>query len=443
MTRFHAVTFWLAILVGGCTTDDNDVESHNASVNTKNAASNLTAADPKQRDDATGMSNRTPVTTPDRQETRDSAEPANPKYDGLTLVQWQQRIKDLDPNDPASAAAVRGLIEIVSDTDAPWYSRRQAALTLGRIGPLAKRAVPLLIDLLDEKGDIENMTPLWAAASLALFGPEASAAAPALVERLHDKSGREADRVAALGALSQIGTTHSGVVPAVIRVVSSSTESDNLRGLAAETLATIGPGGSAAIPALMRATGSKNELLRRKSVTALGAMGTLADVAVPTLTVLLVFDESAAVRDQAAAALAQIGSKSVSLLTHLLVDEDAEVRWRAATSLGKIRPLAVSAAGPLKKALRDESAVVRICASESLWTIDNNNADQFIPTLLEELTNEDRQIRIRAYRLLISLGDKARPSIEPLKTLLSDDRPFVRQLARKTLDNLTGANSPK
>ena len=442
MTRYHAVTFWLAILVGGCAPGDGRDESHSGTVDTTNVDIGLPTPDPKQRDEDADKSSLAPLSTPDRQEARDNAEAPNPTYDGLTLAQWRQRIKDLDPNDPGSTAAVRGLIEIVSAVDAPWHSRRQAALTLGRIGSPAKEAIPLLINLLDEKGKSENMTPLWAAAALALFGPEAASAAPQLVRQLHDKSRRAADRIAALDALSRIGTAHPRVVPALIRTLSLSTENDDLRGLAAEALAFIGPGGSAAIPALMRAAHAKHELLRHKSVTALAAMGTLADVAVPMLADLLVFDESAAVRDQAAVALAQIGSTSVPLLTHLLVDEDADVRWRAAMSLGQIRPPAVSAEGPLKKALRDEVAVVRICAIESLWAI-NNNADQIMPTLLGELTNEDRQIRIRAYRLLISLGDNARPAIGPLKTLLSDKRPFVRQLARKALDNLTDTNAPK
>ena len=51
-----------------------------------------------------------------------------------TLDQWRSRMKELDPNSPASAAAVPGLLEIVSDVDAPWFTRRQAALTLGRMG---------------------------------------------------------------------------------------------------------------------------------------------------------------------------------------------------------------------------------------------------------------------------------------------------------------------
>jgi HEAT repeat protein len=358
------------------------------------------------------------------------------RYDGLTLAEWRQRIKDLDPNDPAAAQAVWGLMEIAGDSDVPRHTRRQAALTLGLIGPPAKQAVPLFIKLLDETGTDENATSRWAAKALALFGVVAKSAAPVLIQRLKDKSAHLIDRMAAVDALSQIGIADAGVVPALIETLSSVGEQAELRVLTAEALAYIGSNASAAVPALLRVTGDKDENLRRAAVAAIGAVGPMADVAVPTLAELLVFDESAAVRDQAADALSRIGSSATKLLTRLLADEDAEVRWRAAQSLGTIRPLAKSAVPALTKALEDGNAEVRINAMEALWAIDPD-AKSLIPFLLAEFTNDDRQIRVRAYKLLIAMGEEARPAIERLRKLTGDDRPFVRQTARKALESLT------
>lgn len=359
------------------------------------------------------------------------------RYDGLTLVEWRQRIKDLDPNDPAAAKAVSGLMEIVGDSDAPWHSRRQAALTLGRIGPLAKEAVPLLIELFDDISTDENATSRWAAKALALFGNVAKSAAPVLIQRLKDKSAHWADRQPAVDALSQIGIADAGVVPALIQTLSFAGEEAELRVLTAEALAYIGPNASAAVPALLRATGDKNESLRRAAVAAIGAVGPMADVAIPTLVELLFFDESAAVRDQAADALSRIGSSATKLLTRLLAVEDAEVRWRAAQSLGTIRPPAKSAVPSLTKALEDSNAEVRINAMEALWAI-SREAKPLIPFLLAEFTNEDRQLRVRAYKLLVAMGEKAGSAVERLRELTGDERPFVRQTARKALENIEG-----
>lgn len=432
MSRFIAATFWLLLAVGGCAPEGGGREDSQR---------------PSGKEEQGNQQNSPPASTPrpaDRNAASadrpaDQLSPAGRLYDGLTLEEWRERIKDLNPDDPASADAVNGLMQIVRDANVPWYSRRQAALTLGRIGPPAKEAIPLLIALLDETGEGESATSQWAAKALALFGSEAKAAAPTLIRRLENESVDEADRRTVIEPLSQIGTAHPQVVPALIHTLSSSTAADELRGLAAEALALIGPAAAAAVPALMRTARADEELLRRRSITALGAMGPLAEVAVPTLAESMVLDESAAVRDQAADSLARIGKASVPLLVHLLADEDAEVRWRAALALGKIGPPADAAASSLKMALDDPHPEVRMHAIEALWAVQGDPAT-IIGPLLAEFVNEDRQIRIRAYRLLISLEEQAEPAKERLRELLTDERGFVRQVARQALEELADSD---
>jgi HEAT repeat protein len=78
---------------------------------------------------------------------------------------------------------------------------------------------------------------------------------------------------------------------------------------------------------------------------------------------------------------------------------------------------------------------VRMHGAEALWSI-QREAEPLIPMLLAEFASEDRQIRIRAYRLLLSMGEQAKTAVAPLRKLADDPRPHVRQAARKALEGL-------
>ncbi len=88
-------------------------------------------------------------------------------YDGLTLEEWRERIQTLRFDDPAAGDAVPGLIELLQDARVPWFTRRQAALTLGRIGQPAIGALPLFIKLLSEPTDGEESPAQWVAKACA------------------------------------------------------------------------------------------------------------------------------------------------------------------------------------------------------------------------------------------------------------------------------------
>jgi HEAT repeat protein len=370
------------------------------------------------------------------------ASPPDPPrlYDGRTLEHWRSKMKELDPNSPASAAAVPGLVAIVEDADAPWFTRRQAAQTLGRMGTFAAReTVPVLIARLDEESSDEQPTRLWAIRALALFQRDARDAAPALIRVLRDESATLPERSATLETLARIGPAHRHAVPAIIEVLKSPADSSagasGMRELAAEALTLVGPAAAEAVPALMRSAREPEERLRRKSVEALGAMGPGAEIAVPLLAEAMVLDESAAARDAAAAALAAVGEPALPVLTHLLSDEDSEARRRAASALARMGTRAKPALKPLQTALADDHPEVRIEAADALWKI-TADAGLVLPALVKELTTEDRQVRIRALRLLTSMGRAARPALGRLRALLNDERPWVRQAAEMAIERI-------
>ena len=210
-------------------------------------------------------------------------------YDGLTLSQWRERIKNLDPASPDSGQAVTGLLAIVKDSDAPWFSRRQAALTLGRIGPPAENAVPVLTELLKQTHVTDEESPRsWSLRALALFGPVAKPATSALIGILNDADQPIKDRLLSIEALGRLGPEQSNVISALLtalgfrassRLGVSNDEAGRIREAAANALGLIGPSASAAVPALIRATGDQRESLRRAAVFALGRMKESGNIA--------------------------------------------------------------------------------------------------------------------------------------------------------------------
>ncbi|MEX0701117.1 MAG: HEAT repeat domain-containing protein [Planctomycetales bacterium] len=373
------------------------------------------------------------------------------RYAGRTLDEWRGTMKDLAPADPASAVHVPGLIALVRDPEIPAVTRRQAALTLGRIGPRAADAVPLLIELLSgDSGtnhDPDLATATWAAKALALFGPEARAAAPVLV-RLHRDGWRTiGERATAIEALGRIGAAHPAVLPALIETLSappSGADRDALRtaaefrGLAAEALGSIGPPASAAVPALVRAASDEDETVRRRVIAALGAMRDSAAPAIATLVDALAFDESPAVRDAAAAALGGIGAPAVPTLAHLLADRDQEIRLRSAAALADMGALAEPAVPALETALADEVPAVRLRTAQALWKV-ARKGDRTVPVAVGLLANRDRQLRIAASRLLVEIAPHDARVADSLRELAESDESHIRRAAQETLEKIARA----
>ncbi|MEZ6147713.1 MAG: HEAT repeat domain-containing protein [Planctomycetaceae bacterium] len=344
-----------------------------------------------------------------------------PEYDGLTLSEWRELMKSLDFQSPAAAKAVPGLLMLLQDCDLPWFTRKQAALTLGRIGQPAESAVTVLRSLLmsDDPVEREAIAP-WAAKALALFGPLAAEATPELELVLTDVSRPQIDRLCCVEALGRIGGARAEAVAALINFIQADIghthEAHELQCAAVDGLALVGPQAAPAVPILIRLTSDDSESLRKNSAVALGAIGPPSSIAAEALAELVLFDELPEVREAAATSLASIGDQGVEALHQLLTDQDMTVRRLAAESLGKVIRPNQTTTDALLVALLDTDPVVRIAAAESLWRT-NRKGERILSTILDALTSEDRQIRIRAYRLLLDLGSQAEPVIPMLKRL--------------------------
>ncbi len=371
-------------------------------------------------------------------------------YDGMTLEEWRERMKSLELDNPESRSAVPGMMAIVQDETLPWFTRRQAALTLGRLGPIGKDAVPMLTKLLQKPNDSDESTRIWVGKALALFGPEAATATPTAIEILQSDRSPLGHKQVMIELLGRIGSRHPDAIPTLIRTLkmkpptekAAARDVNTLRALAGESLAVIGSDATAAIPTLTRMIYDEHELVRRRTVEAIGAIGPAAAVAMPSLMETLIFDESAAVRDAAEVSLSQLGPSVVEPVTRLLSDSESDVRERAAGILARLGKAAQSSADELTNLLGDEDAAVRIRAAEALWSVERDaDTKSLIPFLIEALAEDDRQLRIRAYRLLIEIGTANQPAVIPaLKASENDTRAPVRQAVRKALQNLANQN---
>lgn len=367
------------------------------------------------------------------------------RYGHYTLPEWQTRLKYLDPQSPDAAAAVAGLIEIINDDDVAPFTRRQAALTLGRIGEAAVEAVPHLVALMtDESAD--EATIVWSIKALSLMGPAAHASTPALISTLENQRSPLVARQACFEALGRIGVAHPDVLPALIQVLSGARKIRNdettaLRGGAADAVSLIGPSASPVVPALIRATVDPNETVRRKVFEALESMGGRADVAVPAMVEALMFDESAAVRDAAEAALATAGPDATLALRKLSTTDDPELRLRAVRGLRQMGVAARPAEKDLWAALQDADEKVRIEAAQALSNI-SATPQQIVPVLVECLTSRQRTVRLRAHRQLVGMGEAAQAAIGQLEQLANHERADVRRLAAETLRKIRDAAAP-
>ncbi|WP_197443720.1 HEAT repeat domain-containing protein [Maioricimonas rarisocia] len=384
---------------------------------------------------------------PDSDSRADEPQPVGQRtYGGHTVDEWRARIKSFNLDDPGIASQVPGLIELTRDTELPWFTRRQAALTLGRIGEPAAQAVPVMESFLHPEGEPEPLqTRLWAMKSLALFGPVAADAAGSIASILQDETAPLTLRLSAVEALGRIGTAAREPLPGLIATLRgqhgtglADDEQAELQIAAADILMLLRSEASPAVPALIRAAQHDSPRMRRIAATTLGTIGPRADAAIPVLGELILFDEAEDVRDAAAIALAGLGDPAIPALLTLIEDQDVDVRWRAADALGRLPsgPPAVEEA--LEKAIAEDEPVVRITALESLWSL-TRDAAQVAPIALRYLADEDRQIRIRAYRLLQSLGRRVSVVREQLEALVDHPDPVVSHSADLLLEQLNGS----
>ena len=145
-------------------------------------------------------------------------------------------------------------------------------------------------------------------------------------------------------------------------------------------------------------------------------------------------DPSAAVQIRALSALGILGPEArqgIVPVSRFLENKDAKIRALAAWVLGEIGPPARPAADTLAKALRDADPEVRRRAAEALHEIGSDMVAQLLPVLKED----DLKIRLSAVQALAIFHERKEAG-QALVDALRDPKMKVRTTAADTLVSL-------
>jgi hypothetical protein len=227
-----------------------------------------------------------------------------PVYNGKSLSEWLGDMKVGNPKEvtePAEQAirqigtnALPFLLKEISDLGDLWqkvgptnfaregqtrlYNVRIAFKTLG---PIAKPAVPALVDLLNKGNDSD-------CAAVALTQVDPQFAVIALTDALTNKL--IAPRIAAADALFYVRSNADIAVPNLIQCLKYKPASQDLpqdvimlKGFTADMLGVIHARSDITVPALIEALDDKEPQVRFESLRALGKFGPAAVAAVPAL----------------------------------------------------------------------------------------------------------------------------------------------------------------
>ena len=278
--------------------------------------------------------------------------------------------------------------------------RTAAVGALGQLGPYAERAVPLLVEMLDEPQGNLNVH--------SVLGKIGATAVPALVEVANSE--KPSTRRYALSALYNM-TMHRHAALAL--------------GVATARLRDDDPG------------------VRAAAVRVLGWLKTKSLPAVDELVERL-RDENPRVREEAASALGAIGSADDSVvqgLSEALSDRNERVRRSAARALGTFGPKAVDSAAALAHSLNDSDKYVRISAVQALGQI-GPGAEKAVSALADVLEGTDNYTRQQALKALQQIGRASHPAFASIRLLLADPEQETRRAAAMAMAAIGPAAKP-
>jgi HEAT repeat protein len=283
----------------------------------------------------------------------------------LTDTQVKVRVAAAQGLGAVGVAAKPAVPELLNQAlrDAVPYAASEAAKALVRIDLTAARQVmAAYLSALDETN---VQTRREAAMVLGSLGPVAAPAVPALIHALKDRDDMVRDR--AVRALGEIGVPAADVIPALSNALRD--PMSHVRYAAASQFAFSMVPPADTTPALTQASNDEDKTVAFVAKTALARATREPKSSVPVLVIMLGQGSAA---EYAMHHLAQLGPGAVEAVPALipkLKDIRPLHRYLAVEALQAIGPSAARAIPSLVEALRDDDLVVRDSAVGALETI--------------------------------------------------------------------------
>ncbi len=268
-----------------------------------------------------------------------------------------------------AAAAMTDLAEAVRVEKVPTV-RQEVAVTLARLGKLAKPAVqPLTVALKDNDPSVRAA----AADALGRIGDAASAAAPELLPLLKDPE--KSVRQAAVFALGRVDPDEKAPAAAALIDVLKKDPDPDMRREAVLALGFLGERSAPVVDALASVLGDKSAELRALTALTLGKFGPIVRSVEGELVKALKSDSEKDVRLNLVRTLcASYGSDAPTLIPMLAErlkgDPAFEVRVAIAEELGALGPAGRPAIPALRQAQRDPQIKVREAATAAIKSIE-------------------------------------------------------------------------
>ncbi len=324
--------------------------------------------------------------------------------------------------------------------------RKSAFTAIEKIDPEFRRTVPLLIEKMKKyqeqpldkpKEDLHYLHYLhYTSETLEWIGPQAEASVPILTATLkvnlpfYPIDGNLDAPYAAARALGTIG--NSGIPPLIEALQD---DEDRIRQIAASGLGRGGPQAEKSVPTLVKALNDKNLAVRKRVATALGKVGSDNPEVAPALTQLLLQKD---LRVTALMALIDIGSKAEKakpVLITLLDDEEMNVRFKAAHALWRIENGDEYDVAKLIETLERGDTPFRMFAADALANL-GPKAKESLSALIQALNDEDVWVRRFSAQAFGMIGAKDQRVVTALIRILKDPEPRVRRFAVYSLGEL-------
>ncbi len=344
------------------------------------------------------------------------------KVDLITLM------KELrDPSCENHKLAMQAIAKLGPDAVQPLMSslsnednqvRRDAAYTLGEIGPDAAEAIPLLADA------VRNDSPI-AQTSAEALGRIGKEAIPEIKELLG--SNVYVHREMAAKALRYIGPDAIDYAEKIAKLLRDTTIRTDL----AYSLASMGPD---VLPILLQKMHDSYPDIRVGAIEAIGYMGKDAASTEPVLIDAL-SDIYPQARATAAFSLAYVcpdSRKATVAIAKLLSDEEYSVAGDAGHALAKFGDVAVPV---LADALGSSNSEVRYHALVAL-VFSEADITPAKPRIMKFLNDSSPDMRVWAAWAIRDMGCAGLDAVPVLKKRLKDSEPKVRSAAIDALEGL-------